>query len=244
MQNCAICSKKMWQTTPYWEDNRRWHLCRNCGSDQLEEPPQGLRIPPKVLYLDIETALMKVYVYDLYVPNKRINKDMIAQNSFVVTWSAAWLNADNTIRTQMSGTVTPAEAKKQDDKRIIQEIHSLLDECDYAVGHNSNSFDLKILNWRFLLYGLPFPEYKKIDTFRLSGQTRPPSRGLEPLSIALGGNPKKGLDRAEWIEIVETGNEKLLKKARRYCRGDVVEGVRLFSHYAAAIEANGKRLYR
>ena len=185
---------------------------------------------------------MKVYVYDLYVPNKRINKEMIAQNSFIVTWSAAWLNADNTIRRQMSGTVTPQEARKQDDRRIVKDIHALLDECDYAVGHNSNSFDLKVLNWRFILNGLPFPEYKQIDTFRLAGKhTRPPSRGLEPLSLALGGEAKKGLDRAEWIEIVETGNEKLLAKARRYCRGDVVEGVKLFSHYAAAI---GKPLYR
>jgi hypothetical protein len=245
VQNCFVCSKKnLWQTTPYWEDSRRWWKCRNCGSDQLEEPPQGLRIPPKVLYLDIETALMKVYVYDLYVPNKRINKEMIAQNSFVITWSAAWLNPDNTIRSQMSGTVTTAEAKKQNDKRIITDIHALMDEADYVVTHNGNRFDVKVLNWRFLLYRLPFPEYKKIDTFALSNQTRPPSRGLEPLSLALGGEAKKGLDRAEWIEIVETGNPKLLAKARRYCRGDVKEGVGVYRYYAEAIEANGKRLYR
>ena len=247
MENCHVCSKKnLWQSTPYWEDGRRWWKCRNCGSDQLEVPPQGLRIPPKVLYLDIETALMKVYAYDLFVPGKRIHKDMIAQLGFVVCWSAAWLSGDNKPRRIISDVLTPAEAKTQNDKRIASSIWALMDETDYVCGHNSDSFDLKVLNWRFMLHGMNFPaEYKKLDTFKLAGRhTRPASKGLEFISVSLGGNPKKGLDRAEWIDIVETGNEKLLRKADRYCRGDVKEGVEVFRKYAAAIEANGKRLYR
>ena len=247
VQNCEICTKKnLWTTTPYYEDGRRWWQCRNCGHDQLEVPAQGLQIPAKVVYIDIETAMMKVYAYDLYVPSKRIAKDMIAQNSFVICWSAAWLDENHEIKRMVSRKLEPNEARKQNDKRIVSEIHEILDSADVIVGHNSNNFDLKVLNWRFLLHGLPFPDEnkKKIDTYRLSGKTRPPSRGLEPLSVALGGNPKKGLDRAEWIEIVEKGTPKLLAKANRYCRGDVREGVGLFQHYAAAIEASGKRLYR
>lgn len=211
----------------------------------MEMPPQGLRIPPKVLYVDIETALMKVYAYDLYVPNKRISKDMIAQSSFVICWSAAWLNSGYIPKKIMAGVLKPSEARKQNDKRIVEDIWSLLDEADVVCGHNSDGFDLKVLGWRFLLHGLTFPEYKKLDTFKMAGKyTRPPSRGLEFLSVSLGGKPKRGLDREEWIDIVETGNEKLLQKADRYCRGDVREGAGVLRRYATAIEASGKVLFR
>lgn len=253
MQNCQICLKRnLWQSSQWWEwENkqytRRWWLCRNCGHYQVESPPQGLKVAPKVLYLDIETAMMKVYAYDLYVPTKRISKDMIAEHSFVICWSAAWLDDNNEVKRIMSGVCTPAEAKKQNDKRIIEKIHGLIDEADVCIGHNSDNFDLKVLNWRFLLYGLPFPAdwKKKVDTYKLSGKyTRPPSKGLESLSLALGGKPKQGLTREEWIAIVETGNEKLLAKANRYCRGDVREGAGVYRHYAASITASGKVLFR
>ena len=123
MKNCAGCIKKnMWHMSQYWDGDRRWGQCRNCGAWQLEEQPQGIKIPPKVLYLDIETALMKVYAYDLFVPGKRIHKDMIAQLGFVVCWSAAWLSGDNKPRRIMSDVLTHAEAKTQNDKRIASSI--------------------------------------------------------------------------------------------------------------------------
>ena len=253
MQNCFVCAKKnLWQSSPWWEWENgqytsRWWQCRNCTHWQKELPPQGLRIAPKVLYLDIETAMMKVYAYDLFVPSKRISKDMIAENSFVICWSAAWLDAENKPKRIMSDVCTTAEAKKHNDKRIVERIYTLIDEADVIIGHNSDGFDLKILNWRFLLAGLPFPAdwKKKVDTYKLSVRyTRPPSRGLEYLSVALGGKPKQGLTRDEWIAIVETGDAKLLAKADKYCRGDVKEGVKVFREYANAIEVNGKRLYR
>jgi hypothetical protein len=246
LQNCLVCAKKnLWQSSQYWTGEQRWWQCRNCGNWQIESPPQGLRIPPKILYLDIETALMKVYIYELYVPSKRISKDMIAQSSFVICWSASWLNSDYTPRKIVSGVLKPDEAKRQDDKRIVNDVWSLLDEADIVAGHNSDGFDLKILGWRFLLHGLTFPEYRKLDTFKLAGKyTRPPSRGLEYLSTSLGGKRKNGLDREEWIDIVETGNEKLLRKADRYCRGDVREGAGVLRQYAASIEANGRQLVR
>lgn len=212
----------------------------------MEVPPQGLDIPPRVLYADIETALMKVYAYDLFVPGKRINKDMIAQSGFVICWSAAWLNGENKPKRILSDVLTTNEAKHQNDKRIASSIWALLDEADYVCWHNGDAFDAKVLGWRFLLHGLNFPaEYKKVDTYKLAGKyIRPPSRGLEYLSMQLGGKPKRGLDRAEWIDIVETGNPKLLLKADRYCRGDVKEGAGVLRKFAEAIEANGKRLYR
>jgi len=197
--------------------------------------------------VDIETALMKVFVYDLYVPSKRIYKDAIIQNSFVVNWAAAWLDMDYQIQGRIiSEVVTPKEAVKQNDKRILEPLFYMMDSADYICGHNSNSFDIKKLNWRFLKHGWGFPhEAKKLDSFRMSGtHTKPASRGLEHLSVEFGGKRKMGLDLFEWQEIVEQGTPKLLRKADRYCRGDVKEGVLVFRTYAQAIEQSGRRLIK
>lgn len=248
MQTCDHCNKKMWHATGYWTDNRRWCQCRNCEHWQLEAPPQGLKIPPKILYLDIEVALMSVYTYDLYVPSKRLRPPNIKTRKFVICWAAAWLNPKTHKITGgiLSDVIRPKEIKKQNDKRICASIFDLMESADIICGHNSNSFDLKTLKWRFMVHGMGFPfQYKTLDTFTLAGrETRPESRGLEDLSLQLGGRAKMGLNLDEWREIVEYGTPRLLAKSDKYCRGDVREGVRIFKQYADAIEAGGGVLYR
>jgi len=248
MRNCTECGKlrNNWQSSSYWEGNQRWWYCRNCDHWQLEEHAQSLPYAPKVLYIDIETALMKVYIYDLFVPGKRINKDLILQNSFVINWAAAWLDEEWQIKGRiLSEVLTPREAVKQNDARILETLFYMMDEADYICGHNSNNFDLKKLKWRFLKHGWGYPhETKKLDSFKMSGETKPASRGLEHLSVEFGGKRKMGLDIFEWIEIVEKGTPKLLRKADKYCRGDVREGVGVLRTYAKAIEQSGKRLIK
>jgi DNA polymerase elongation subunit (family B) len=189
---------------------------------------------------------MKVYIYDLYVQSKHINKDMVIQNSFVINWAAAWLDSEWNIKGRIiSEVLTPKEAVKQNDKRILENLFYMMDKADYICGHNSNNFDVKKLKWRFMKHGWGYPhESKKLDSFRMSAETKPASRGLEHLSVELGGKRKMGLDLHEWQSIVETGDPKLLRKADKYCRGDVREGVMVFGKYARAIEQSGRRLVK
>lgn len=253
MQHCIECGKlRFWSSTGKFVDGRRQMVCRNCGNVQLEVPSQGLKVCPKILYFDIETALMFSGLYDLYIPSKRVYREMIVQNSFVINWAAAWLDRDYRITGKiMSGVVTANEARRQDDKRIVKELWQLLEVADYWAGHNSNKFDIKKLKWRFLVHGLSFPlEGKKLDSYNMAvRESSPPSRGLEPLSLALGGKAKKGLELDEWKKIALTGTpaeerEKLLRKSDRYCRGDVKEGVNVFGIYARAIESSGRVVVR
>jgi hypothetical protein len=214
----------------------------------MEEQPQGLDVPPKILYLDIETALMSVDIYDLYIPNKRITKDAIERNKFVINWAAAWVeNGTYKIKGKiLSGVCTQKEAKKQNDKRILQPLFDLMDESDYICGHNVQGFDVKILKWRFLYHGMGYPSASKIvDTFKLSGAGRPESRGLDYLLRALGHNGKRHeLDLSQWREIVHKGTPALLAKSDRYCRADVRGGVDLLREYAHAEEQGGRVLFR
>lgn len=172
---------------------------------------------------------------------------MVESRKFIICWAAAWLNDKHKIKGKvMSDVIRPNEIKKQNDKRICQSLADLIEESDVVVGHNSDAFDLKTLNWRLLFHGIPFPpKVKKLDTFKLYGrETKPESRGLEYLSLSLGGKEKNGLDLLEWVEIVDKGTPRLLKKADVYCRGDVREGVNVFKKFADAYEMNGGELYK
>lgn len=253
MGYCTCGKIRAWTSTGKFIDGRRQWKCRNCGRVQLEEHPQGLKIPPKILYLDIETALMSVEVYDLYVRNKFISKDFIREHSFVINWAAAWLTTDWRIKDRqiISGVVTVNEAKKRTDKRILKPLWQMMETADYIGGHNSDNFDIKKLQWRFLKNSMGFPApSKRLDTYKIYGKyTKPESRGLEHISLELGGRRKKSLDGQEWREIIapETDGERrgrLLRKADRYCRGDVTEGVRILSEIATAIEGAGVTLVR
>lgn len=244
----------MWQSTKWvdWNTGARIWKCRNHPKGepyyQAEEPAQGLPVPPKILYLDIETSLMKAYIYDLYDEgNKRITRDMIDSRRFVINWAAAWVQPIKYVIGGgiMSEVVTPREARQQDDHRILKRLFDLMDESDYVVGHNAKGFDIKILKWRFLKHGMGYPaESKYIDTLTMARETKPETRGLEDLSVQLGGRPKRGLRKTEWRQIVETGDEALLHKADNYCRGDVREGVRVLRHFTLAKEQSGKVVFR
>ena len=54
-------------------------------------------------------------------------------------------------------------------EKVLKGIWKLLDEADIVVGHNSDSFDVKKLNARFLLHGMKPPSsYKRMDTKKLA----------------------------------------------------------------------------
>lgn len=115
----------------------------------------------KVLILDIETAPIMAYVWDIW--NQNIGTQMIKSDWFCLTWAAKWLFEDKIY----SGKLTPKEAKTQDDKRIIRGIWALLNEADIVIAHNGDKFDIPKLNQRFVIHKLnpPLP-YQTIDTLK------------------------------------------------------------------------------
>jgi len=242
--------KNMWQSTEWVdaETGARWWKCRNCPAHyQLEDPPQGLKIPPKILYLDIETSLMKVWLYDLYGErNTHINADMLDSKRFVINWAAAWLTPEYEIKKIVSAVVTPREAVKQKDKRILRPLFELMDAADYICGHNSRNFDVKILRWRFLFHGWGYPsKFTQVDTLALARNTKPESRSLDFLLKQLGHAGKRHqLKSEQWREIVEYGTPKLLNQANRYCRQDVRGGAWLLKVLANAEAQAGKVLFK
>lgn len=185
---------------------------------------------------------MKFYGYEREVHGGWISKEMICEEAFIICWSACWVGKERIL----SDCVTQPEALKKDDKRILENLWDLVDQADYITGHNVNGFDWKKINNRFLVHGMGAPILSKsIDTLSLAKRHFPfESNSLDYISVKLGGLSKKDIRREDWIRIVETGDAATLRKANRYCKGDVREGVNVFNKFVTHIESSGKVVFR
>lgn len=178
------------------------------------EPPKP---PARILTFDIETSLMRLYAFrigDIYVGHQDIIEDW-----YVHCWSATWLHGNKVLH----ACQTPAEAKRNDDKRVVKSMWKLINEADIVVGQNINSFDLKKLNWRWLVHGLnePLP-YKPVDTLRIArAKFGASSRALDYLTKELKIPNKTDTDKELW-KACDRGEGKALKKLDAYCQNDAL----------------------
>jgi DNA polymerase elongation subunit (family B) len=188
--------------------------CFEGGKPKIFSKSKGL---PKVLLLDIETAIMEVYTYGIY--EQVIRPNQIKKDWFVLSWSAKWLYSAEV----KSSVVTRREAILRNDKRIISELWDLLNEADIVITHNGNRFDLPKINTRLLIHGFPPPSYyRTIDTLLIARQVFGfTSNKLDYLNKALGIDLKDDMSMEDWIQC-SRGNEETLKKMEKYNRGDVV----------------------
>ena len=128
--------------------------------------PEPVESPARVLILDIETAPLQAFVWGIW--NQNIATNQIQNDWYCLTWAAKWLFEDKVY----SGKLTPAEAKRGDDKRIIRGIWQLINEADIVIAHNAEKFDRPRLNQRFIIHGIepPLP-YITIDTLKYIRKT-------------------------------------------------------------------------
>lgn len=171
---------------------------------------------PKILLFDIESSPMSVFVWGLY--KQRISPDNVINDWFVNTWSAKWL-FDSEI---MSDSLTPSEAIRQDDRRIVKNIWKLLDEADIIIAHNARGFDVGKLNTRFLYYGMnPPSHYQVIDTLSvLRKYFKISSSSLDYATQFLGLSPKGHPSFGLWKRCY-VGDPDALQSMVEYNKNDV-----------------------
>lgn len=178
---------------------------------------------PKILLLDIETAPILGYVWQLWDQNVALNQ--IKSDWYILSWAAKWLgDSPNKVMYEDSRKNKQVE----DDSKILKSIWKLLDEADIVITQNGKSFDHKKLNARFILNGFQPPStFKYIDTLILAkrhfGFT---SNKLEYMSDKLCKKYKK-LKHAKfsgfemWRECL-AGNQSAWKEMEKYNKYDVL----------------------
>lgn len=115
----------------------------------LMEPVVEQKKTPKILLFDIETSPMKAYVWKRWKEN--ISLEQVISDWYCICWSAKWLFSNET----MSDCLTVPEIMKEDDSRIMQSLHKLINEADIVVSMNGNNFDIPRINSRFIINDLP-----------------------------------------------------------------------------------------
>lgn len=110
------------------------------------------------------------------------------------------------------------------DKQLVTDIWSVLDKADIVAGHNSDSFDLKKLNARFIINGLDAPSsFDTIDTLKIAKKFfKFDSNSLGSLGLYLNEGAKinnGGFDL--WVRCM-AGDKEAWKKMKEYNIQDVV----------------------
>lgn len=152
-------SKRQIQKHKYSEIVKAAGLEANKHS-QTTDPLEPVIRPPRVLFFDIETAPITGYTWGTYEQSViKILKDW-----FVLSYAAKFKDDDRFFYLDQR-FATPID----DDYQLLCGIHHLISECDYLVGHNSQRFDTRKLNARFIKHGLPpLNHYQQIDTLKIA----------------------------------------------------------------------------
>lgn len=178
-------------------------------------PEQSPRYP-KILILDIETAPLRAFVFNMW--NQNITIDKIISDWYCLCWSAKWLFEENIYSDRLS----PEEARSENDCRILLNLKGLLDEADIVVSHNGDKFDLPRINTRFLLNNIPTPTpYQSVDTYKVvRNQFSFASNKLDFLATKFGFPNKIETTFELWSRCVD-GEEEALIAMERYNKYDV-----------------------
>ena len=109
-----------------------------------------VKLPIKLLYLDIETTPHEGTFWNLFPKYIPINQ--LKQPTETLCWAAKWEGSREVIY------------RKHTDPEFMQDMWDLLDEADAVVHYNGKSFDIKHLNRGFAAAGLlPPSPYTQID---------------------------------------------------------------------------------
>lgn len=210
MNTCPHCSSKDTVLSSTNKHSIKRLYCKACSSWY------GNFGAPKVLLFDIETSRTEFTAWTTgkqYLGWKQIKKP-----KFIIAWAAKWLFSPDT----MSDMVTAKEAKRRNDKRVVKSIYKLISQADFVITHNGDRFDIKELNWQFLLNGYtPNNRYKSIDTLKKCKEVfGVPSYAMDYLCQELGYNGKHHTDMSLW-EGAEAGNQTVIDDMSAYCVNDV-----------------------
>lgn len=172
----------------------------------------------KVLLLDIESAPNLGYSWEKY---ETTVFDFLIER-YMLCFTVKWLG-DSKLYTHSLPDFKTWSKDQTNDKELLEKLREYVDQADIIVGHNCDSFDIKIMNARFIANGiLPPSPYKTVDTkkeakkrFYLN------SNKLDDIGKFLGLGRKMDTGGFKLWKGCMAGNPASWKKMELYNRQDV-----------------------
>lgn len=180
-----------------------------------------LSIPPRRLFLDIETSPNIVTSWGIGRMITLSPENIIKERQVIcVCWK--W---------EGNLEVQELHWNKGNDKTLIKDFAKIINSADEIVGHNSDSFDLKWLKGRALLHNVYIKNnYKTIDTLKLSRKHfKLNSNKLDYIAQYLGLGKKIPTGYDLWKDIIFKNDPVALEKMITYCKNDVILLEKIFN---------------
>lgn len=178
-----------------------------------EEQPKK---QPQLLIFDVETVPSIAATFGRF--NQTIGHNNIIREGGAIV-SAAWkFYGDTEVK---SVVMTPEEAIKDNDTRIVCELYEAFEQSEVVVAHNA-SFDLGVFKARLALHRMPMHKtVKVIDTYKISKGMRFNSRKLGSLADYFDVSRKITNEGIQlWIRCMN-GDADALEEIRLYNVGDI-----------------------
>jgi len=185
---------------------------------------------PKIFILDIETAPDLAYVWGRWKQN--IPQVMVEEEGGILTWAGKWFDSS----TVVSDT---CNMRTRNDKKLLELLRDYLDKADIVVGHNMRKFDIRKINARFIIHGIPKPSpYKIVDTLLVSRKHFGfNSHKLDDICSRLGIENKVSTSFSLWRGCMQ-GNTEAFDTMLSYNEQDVVITGELYNKLLPYIDSH------
>jgi len=212
-------------------------LCRKAGLTPNRNTKESDKIDvyqgaPKIFCFDLEVLALVVKTYGLY--NQNIRPSRIVNDWSILSWAGKFLDEK-----EIYYYDTREEKNVRNDKSIVKKLHTQLNKADIILGHNSDRYDIKKINAKFLQYGLkPVHFSKQIDTLKIARKYfKITSNRLDFIAKFLGLTPKritrKFSSNEEMWDECEKGNIEAFKENKKYNIQDVETTIEVFDKLKA-----------
>jgi uncharacterized protein YprB with RNaseH-like and TPR domain len=178
----------------------------------------------RVVIFDIETLPLKGYVWDVWKQN--ILPPQLIDDWVMLSWAAKDLMRGEV----RSDVLTPKEAVKRNDKRIVESLWKEFENASILVGHNIVEFDIPKSNTRFLYHGVKPPSpYRTIDTLKiLKANFKITYNRLDYVNRFLGLTQKMSNDGFPLWDKCSHGDPAALEEMSIYNKQDVLAQEELY----------------
>lgn len=224
----AISESKLDEVSKLMGSFNNKEICKKLGINEetLNRYKRGVRErnrlgvgggDTRVLLLDIETLPAEGYMWKMWDVNFSV--EQIISSTCMLGYAVKWLFMPEIY----SDILTPEEARKKDDKRIVNGLWEYMNSASVVIAHNGRAFDTQYANARFIVHNLPPPApYKIIDTLYIKKNTKFDMNSLEYLCKELGLRPKIDTEGFSLWKRCRHGDKDALNDMKTYNEGDVL----------------------
>lgn len=173
---------------------------------------------PKIIVWDIETTDFKADRGELLCIGYQILGQKKVYCPRIYDFEDEWFN-------QKDGLL---------DRQLLEHIVPILSDADMWVTHNGKGFDLKFVNTRLMIQGMPpLPPIPHTDTYHniLKNQTALRSRKLGYVAETMGFTQQKGKLTWNWWKQAMRGYQPAIKMIADYCQQDIRTTVELYEKF-------------